>query len=130
MGRMQRVAARYLNNPHDADDVVQEVFLDLERNKERWEDARSKWAWAVGNFRIQLKRHLSKKHKHETRQKALDTEIIKTMATYPEVQKKLVIKENLKLAVKEIKKLNKETSMAFLLFTFQKKSIKEIAEMQ
>ena len=126
--KIYRMAYLLLGNEHDAWDLTQEVFLELEKGRKKWEQAQSPMAWAIGVFRNQSKKFFRIKSKHVgvLSEEHLGHEITHEM----DVADSTVLKEKLACTFHAIQTLNKDMAEALLLFSLEKIPMKEIAKLQ
>lgn len=121
---IHRLSRNAVKNEHDACDLTQETFLQLEKGRKKWDSAQSKWAWAIGVFNRQLKRFWRLKQRNK-REKTIPTQ---NKIYNPEEQ--AMQKEQLERMMKVIEELNESMAQALLLFTFEQMSIKKISQIQ
>lgn len=125
--KIQRLALFLLGNYHDACDLAQEVFLELEKGRQKWEKADSQWAWAMGVFHHQFQRFLRLKQKWKSTPLAEDAEpASKEIAP----EHAAMVKDELEKTLANIRRLDQDIAEALLLFSVEKMSIKEIAKLQ
>lgn len=124
--KIQEMSRSLLHNSEDAQDLSQEVFLELTKGRKKWEQADSQWAWAIGVLRRQWKRFLRTKKKYEY----CSLENVSSTTPKNELEQQIILQECLEETLQVIQKLNPSIREALVLFAFEKKSIKEIAEIQ
>jgi len=64
--RLYRLAYRFLWDPHDADDAVQDALAQAERSRGQLKDSRKRWAWLV---QIVIQRCLLHRRKQAARRR-------------------------------------------------------------
>jgi len=123
--KIYNMCYRRLGNYHDAWDLTQEVFMELEKGRHKWENAQSKWAWAVAVFRYQLKRfwRVSSKYKNYPIQ---DDYVSQEVGQ----EEKTFLEEEVDQTMKILKSMNPEMAEALIYFCVEKLPIKEIAKIQ
>jgi RNA polymerase sigma-70 factor (ECF subfamily) len=125
--KIERLAFLLLGNYHDAWDLAQEVFLELEKGRQKWELAECKLAWAMGVFHRQFKRFLRLKGNHKIT--SLEEEVcVAAKNISPEYQ--AMLQEEVEKTFTILQTLNKDAVEALLLFSVEKIPIKEIAALQ
>lgn len=124
--RIYRKASLLLADYHDAWDLSQEVYLELEKGRRKWERADSQWAWAMGVFHRQLKRFLCLRQRHSFMPLSEEDCVSREVSA----EQRLIAREEMERALKAIESLNKEVSQALVLFSLERLSVKEIARIQ
>lgn len=123
--KIYHMAYSLLGKEHDAWDLTQEVFLELEKGRQKWENAESKIAWAIGVFRRQRKRFLRMKKKMKG--DILSGDYLSHEAN---VADQAMMQEELQKTFQAIQTLNKDMAESLLLFSVEQIPVKEIAEKQ
>ena len=123
--RIQRMACMLLGNYHDGWDLTQDVMLELEKGRAKWQCAQSKRAWAMGVFHRQLKKFLRLEKKR--RYAPLNTG---DCGYESQLEKDLIAKEEVEKTFAAIGELDKRLAEALLLFSVEKLSVKDIAYIQ
>lgn len=129
--KVHRMAYFLCGNYHDAWDLSQEVFLELEKGRQKWERAQSRTAWAMGVLHHLFKQYLRSRKRHQSTsldEKKEETEAL--LVEESEIEQKAIFGEKMEQIMRAIRGLNREMAEALMLFTLEGLPTKEIAKVQ
>ena len=125
--KIEKMAFLLLGNYHDACDLAQEVFFELEKGRTKWELADSKWAWAAGVFHRQFRRFLRIRKRGAMKLADDDAD---APSKEPGPERQVIVQEEMERTFAAIRSLNPELAETLLMFAVEELPIREIAQLQ